>query len=171
MVDVLSNRSAASTAEWLKRHPTIEVISRDRAGLYAEGAREGAPQARQVADRFHPLQNFREAVERQLTYPGGPASRSSDSIPKRADCRRVSEGVQRQLARRAARAAELARFDEIKVLYEAGEGITAIARALGCVSACNFGSDAYLVHVIRLRSGELRAGRFSRVHTFAVSRV
>ena len=66
VVDVLPDRSAASTAEWLKRHPEIEVISRDRAGLYAEGARVGAPQARQVADRFHLLQNFREAVERQL---------------------------------------------------------------------------------------------------------
>jgi len=131
VVDVLSDRSAASTAEWLKRHPTIEVISRDRAGLYAEGAREGAPQARQVADRFHLLQNFREAIERQLTHPGGPARRSSDSIPKRADCRRVSEGAQRQLAQRAARAAELARFDEIKLLYEAGESITAIAFKLG----------------------------------------
>ena len=38
-------------------------------------------------------------------------------------------------------------------------------------SAFKIGSDAYLVHVIRLRSGELRAGRFSRVHTSAVSRV
>ncbi len=131
VVDVLSDRLAASTAEWLKRHPTIEVISRDRGGLYAEGAREGAPQARQVADRFHLLQNFREAAERQLTHPGGPAGRNNDSIPKRTDCRRVSEGAQRQLAQRAARAAELARFDEIKVLYEAGESITAIARALG----------------------------------------
>jgi transposase len=44
----------------------MEVVSRDRAGLYAEAAREGAPQARQVADRFHLLQNFRETVERQL---------------------------------------------------------------------------------------------------------
>jgi len=61
VVDVLPDRSAASTSEWLKRHPEIEVISRDRAGLYAEGARVGAPQARQVADRFHLLQNFREA--------------------------------------------------------------------------------------------------------------
>jgi len=70
-------------------------------------------------------------AERQLTHPGGPARRSSDSIPKRADCRRVSEGAQRQLAQRAARAAELARFDEIKLLYEAGESITAIAFTLG----------------------------------------
>ncbi len=103
VVYVLSDRSAASTAAWLKKHPTIEVISRDRAGLYDEGARDGAPQARQVADRFHLLQNFRESVERRLTHPGGPAKRSSDSIPKGADCRRVFEGARRQLAQRVNR--------------------------------------------------------------------
>ena len=132
VVDVLPDRSAASTAEWLKRHPAIEVISRDRAGLYAEGAREGAPQARQVADRFHLLQNFREAVERQLIHPGGPVKRSSDGVPKKSESRRVSEGAtHRHFAQRTARAAQLARFAEIKVLYEAGESITSIARALG----------------------------------------
>ena len=66
VVDVLADRSAATTACWFRQHPSVEVVSRDRAGLYAEAAREGAPQARQVADRFHLLQNFRETVERQL---------------------------------------------------------------------------------------------------------
>jgi transposase len=132
VVDVLPDRSAASTAEWLKRHPAIEVISRDRAGLYAEGAREGAPQARQVADRFHLLQNFREAVERQLTYPGGPVKRSSDGAPKKTDPQKGAHSTTyRQSAQRATRAAQQARFAEIKILYEAGESITAIARALG----------------------------------------
>ena len=75
VVDLLADRSAASTAEWLRRHPEVEVVSRDRAGLYADGARQGAPQARQVADRFHLLQNFREAVERQLIRLGPPIRR------------------------------------------------------------------------------------------------
>jgi transposase len=66
VVDVLADRSAATTARWFKDHPNVEVVSRDRAGLYAEAARQGAPQARQVADRFHLLQNFRETIERQL---------------------------------------------------------------------------------------------------------
>ena len=66
VVDVLADRSAATTANWFKDHPNVDVVSRDRAGLYAEAAREGAPQARQVADRFHLMQNFRETVERQL---------------------------------------------------------------------------------------------------------
>ena len=63
VVGVLVDRSAATTAGWFKDHPDVEVVSRDRAGLCAEAAREGAPQARQVADRFHLLQNFRETVE------------------------------------------------------------------------------------------------------------
>ena len=67
VIDILQDRSASGTAEWLRRHPELEVISRDRCGLYAQGAREGAPQARHVADRFHLLQNLRETIETQLS--------------------------------------------------------------------------------------------------------
>ena len=45
VVDLLPDRSAASTAAWLKAHPEVEIVSRDRAGLYADAARQGAPQA------------------------------------------------------------------------------------------------------------------------------
>jgi transposase len=47
------------------------MISRDRCGSFAQGAREGAPQARQVADRFHILQNLREAIQAQLGRAAG----------------------------------------------------------------------------------------------------
>ena len=66
VVDVLADRSAATMTNWFRDHPNVDVVSRDRAGLYAEAAREGAPQAKQVADRFHLMQNFRETVERPL---------------------------------------------------------------------------------------------------------
>ncbi|HVA63281.1 MAG TPA: ISL3 family transposase [Terriglobales bacterium] len=62
-VDLLPDRSAESSAAWLRGQPQIEVVSRDRAQVYADAARRGAPQAEQVADRFHLLRNLREALE------------------------------------------------------------------------------------------------------------
>ena len=73
VLDVLQDRSAVSTASWLACRPAIEIVSRDRCGLYVQGAAQGAPQARQVADRFHLLQNLRHAIEQQL--PRAPGRR------------------------------------------------------------------------------------------------
>lgn len=56
--DLLPGRESETTAQWLKKHPEITVVSRDRGGPYAKGVRAGAPQAIQVADRFHLLVNL-----------------------------------------------------------------------------------------------------------------
>ncbi|MFE2954648.1 ISL3 family transposase [Embleya sp. NPDC059267] len=63
-VDVLPERSADSLADWLTAHPGTEIICRDRAHCYAEGADRGAGTATQVADRFHLWKNLGEATER-----------------------------------------------------------------------------------------------------------
>jgi transposase len=62
LVDVLPDRSADTFARWLGEHPSVEVVSRDRGGEYAEAAKRAAHHAVQAADRFHLLKNLRDVV-------------------------------------------------------------------------------------------------------------
>lgn len=85
-VDLLADRSAESLASWLRAHPGVDLISRDRAGAYAEGARKGAPKAIQVADRYHLIANLREALQKVL-------DRKRSCLPTLAETERPSESL------------------------------------------------------------------------------
>lgn len=67
VIDLLPGRDGSALKAWLLEHPGVEVITRDRWPAFARAAAEAAPQARQVADRWHLLKNLREVVERLLT--------------------------------------------------------------------------------------------------------
>ena len=142
VADLLADRTTATTADWFKLHPETEIVSRDRAGMYADAARQGAPQARQVADRFHLLKNLREAIERQLggfeaAIREAPLSGAKDdqgplmpAVSEQAD-QRSKAATRERLVRLRRDAARRAMFDQIRALYEAGRTVPEIARKLG----------------------------------------
>ena len=90
VIDLLEERSAESLTKWLQAHPGVEIISRDRATDYIKGATEGAPEAMQVADRWHLLKNLHEALERLLTEK--PACLKAAAQPLEAE----EDGVHEQ---------------------------------------------------------------------------
>jgi transposase len=157
IVDLLPDRSADSLAKWLKEHPGIEVISRDRATCYAEGSQQGAPGAVQVADRWHLLHNMTDALERVLFRHIKELKAAADSATAAPDqhdkgggtsitqtCeigqtvepltngneaqRQINRAERERLSRRGARAQ---RYDRVVELQEKGLSERAITRLTG----------------------------------------
>jgi transposase len=139
-LDLLPDRSADTLAAWLQAHPQITVISRDRGGAFAEGARRGAPQAMQVADRFHLLQNLSTSVQTVFGRIAAPiqaalrdwrlAMHDQETAPlERTSGHPPSTSVtERRTHRRTQRHDQ---FDRLAALGEAGWSQTEIARELG----------------------------------------
>ena len=63
VADLLPERSVETSAAWFQEHPEVKIVSRDRGKIFREAASVGAPQAQQIADRFHLQQNFADALE------------------------------------------------------------------------------------------------------------
>jgi len=87
-IDLLPDRSTETVATWLRGHPEVEIVSRDRGTEYAAAARRGAPQAQQIADKFHLLLNLREKLKELMAHKQKHLSEidadPSDAIPDKA---------------------------------------------------------------------------------------
>src|SRR5665213_582743 len=132
-IDLLPERSAESLAAWLRLHPGTEIISRDRASLYAEGAARGAPQAIQVADRFHLLCNLTSAVERVLEQKRTALAKSEVVLPApeplQAD-RAAAIPTRTEEMKERRRQKRLARYNEVITLSRDGMSQQGISRTL-----------------------------------------
>ena len=131
-VDLLADREAATLEGWLTAHPA-GVICRDRAGAYAEGARAGAPDAVQVADRWHLWHNLAQYVDKEAARHRGclagpdpePAAAPPDLAPAAAEAARA-RAADSALGRRT-----LARYAQVQDLRAQGQHITQVAATLG----------------------------------------
>jgi transposase len=126
VIDILADRSVESCAKWLRQHPEIEVVSRDRCGLYAKAANQGAPQAAQVADRFHLIQNLRQAIEEQMNMHGRATGRALLS-----DAYNISTANHLLRSRLAHRQSREEIFKSIRELRKQGLSCSEIGRRTG----------------------------------------
>ncbi len=133
-VDVLPHASADSFAAWLKAHPGIELITRDRAGVFADGAASGAPKARQIADRWHILRNLSEALKKVLARHHDSLKRAFTPQPEQQEPQAAPAPAaisQAERIHQSRRDRRLARYQEVRQLYEQGWSYASIARMLG----------------------------------------
>jgi transposase len=138
IVDLLEDRKAETLAPWLSQFPGLEVISRDRAPAYAEAARKGAPQAVQVTDRWHLIQNLVEALERcllrfrpALKVAAGQADSILGPLPGSSETTLVPWQQRAEAASQQIHASKVERYEQMRTLRDAGFTVLDIAQLVG----------------------------------------
>ena len=126
IIDLLADREIGTVTAWLKAHPTIEIVCRDRGGGYREAATKGAPRALQIADRWHLLENasaaFLDIIRGHMRHLRRAVT-SGDIDPKRLSAvekRQWKGWLRRDEAN-----------EKVRTLHKSGTALRAIARTTG----------------------------------------
>lgn len=146
VVDLLPDRECATISQWLRNHQEVAVISRDRGGPYSKGGREGAPQAIQVADRFHLLMNLGDATKKMFQSMGKELTKSfalynhSNAATTNLPTSTIIDLKEQEIATTHASATNASlelqlRFNKVKELKGQGYTIRAISRSVGITRA------------------------------------
>ncbi len=153
VVDLLPDATSQSLAIWLQAHPGVEILSRDRAGAYAEGARQGAPNAVQVADRWHLLKNLSETLERVLDQNRAALKQAAPALQEPiAVAWPPTKGKMAEEESQERRRKRLERYEQVVQLHQQGVGLRKIARQLPLARAT-------VAHYIRAGTFPERAPR------------
>jgi transposase len=133
-LDVLPDRSVETVAAWFETHPSVEIVSRDRSSEYAAAIKKGAPQAIEVADRWHLGKNLAESVQtllarcraeirRGLHMQAMPEQERAETEPVLEEEKRPARTRREEEARLARRAQKLDRYEQVLELRD--QGLTA----------------------------------------------
>jgi hypothetical protein len=143
IVDLLQGHSTEAIAQWLRRHPGVEVVSRDRSNVCREGIEAGAPEARQVTDRWHLLHNLTQVLEEFLLQKRSALKKAAmpkeerdsensteDFVPTtEIPIKRPYESIEGPARKRHERLVE--QWKEIRRLHLAGAKVKDIAEWIG----------------------------------------
>lgn len=139
VVDLLPDRTAETLSTWLQQHPGVEILTRDRSERYAAGGKAGAPDALHVADRWHLIHNWAEALERVckrhhvalrqvvLHTPLPPQATAATLLPAKTVNRRRRDVAAR---RDQTRQMQLERWTTIRERHAKGASLKDLARDL-----------------------------------------
>jgi transposase len=137
-IALLQDDREATVVTWLKQHPSIQVVCRDRSRVYAHAITAGAPQARQIVDRWHLGKNVGEVVERVAERHGAARQAAANPPPPETDSAPAAEAAPDAVPAPAEatpvsprQAEKQMQFEQVKQLHAAGSSQRAIGRELG----------------------------------------
>lgn len=139
VIDLLPDRDAKTIAEWLQAYPSVKIVTRDRANTYAAGVTAGAPEAIQIADRWHLANNLVDAIEKTVAKQSGyllgsTLENETEKTPRRSDDDDIRQSTLREdelAARAATRARRQAQYEQILLLQHANLSPNHIASQVG----------------------------------------